>query len=279
MTSVTSKSSAVYNSRYDEPAEFREPYFRPNEFTTSKFASWAEPFYKSWTSSSWDKDSPTYNGNSRFGTSSFSWDREPPLLSRWDNRGSSWEDNKSPLWENRGSSWDKELVEVPLRKPNRGGAGNSPNGRENNFEPEVAVIQSGVIDVRGDRPQDGTPQSPPRFAIIDVDPKPFQQPQMLPPMMRHDERVKQMMMQQPHSMERYDPPQQQKPMRYETYMPIQPIQPPNRFADQQRQPPPPSSMRFEQQYRPPPSSSSSSTRDGQNQPPKGYVHYSNNILH
>lgn len=240
VTSVTSKSTAVYSGRYDEPAEFRDSFYRPNELTTgagtSRFAPWAEPFYKSWTSSAWDKD-----------RSSFPWDDRRP--SRWDDRGA------LASWENRGSSWDKDLVEVPLqRKPPAG-----PSNR-NDYEPEVAVIKSGVIDVRGDR-QPPSPPPPPqsRFTIVDVDPKPYN------PQMPQREDVRE-----------YDhrQQQQQKPLRYEAaYTPIQPIQPPGRFAD--RQPPP--SMHYEQQYPPPPPLSSvrydqqypppSPTRNGQNQPP------------
>uniref|UniRef100_A0A2S2Q051 Uncharacterized protein n=1 Tax=Sipha flava TaxID=143950 RepID=A0A2S2Q051_9HEMI len=247
VTSVTSKSTAVYNSRYDEPAEFRDAYYRPNEFT-SKFASWAEPFYKSWTSSSWDKDSPAYKNNRGPSPSFSSWDRE--LMGRgaspWENRGSSWDNNRGSSWDNRGSSWDKELVEVPLQKPNGdSGSRNGENFNNNDKYPEVAVIHSDVIDVRGDRgrqqnssppPSSSQAMPPSRFTIIDVDPKPYhhqnQQPQQ----------------QIPASM-RYEPPQ--KPMQYETYTPMQ-----AHTRYEPRQPQPPSPMRYEQQYRPPPSSSS-----------------------
>ncbi|XP_027851180.2 uncharacterized protein LOC114130401 [Aphis gossypii] len=279
ITSVTTKSTGLYNSRYDEPAEFRESYYRPNELTT-KYASWAEPFYKSWTSSSWDKDRSSFDNNNRI-SPSFSWDREPLTRSggpwdrepinrgggSWDREplgvdgggGSSWE-NRGSSWDNRGSSWDKDLVEVPLQKPYRGGGNELFNN--NKYNPEVAVVHSGVIDVRGDRKPNESPHPapPPRFTIIDVDPKPYNEQQ--PPTMRYDERVKSPMQQNM----RYDPPQ--KPMRYETYMPMQ-------------QQPPPSMMRYEQQYRspqqqqqqPPPPSS---TRYGQqqkpqnNQPSNGY---------
>ncbi|CAI6361225.1 unnamed protein product [Macrosiphum euphorbiae] len=144
--------------------EFRDSYYRPNELT-SKFASWAEPFYKSW--SSWDKDRASFNNNN-IGSPSFSWDREPltrgsgswdrePLNrggGSWDREplggdgGSSW-DNRGSSWDNRGSSWDKDLVEVPLQKPYRGGSGSGGGGNNNLYNndnyPEVAV--------RGDRQQ------------------------------------------------------------------------------------------------------------------------------
>ncbi|CAI6364078.1 unnamed protein product [Macrosiphum euphorbiae] len=274
VTSVTSKSTAVYNSRYDEPAEFRDSYYRPNELT-SKFASWAEPFYKSWSSSSWDKDRASFNNNNNRGSPSFSWDREPltrgsgswdrePLNrggGSWDREplggdgGSSW-DNRGSSWDNRGSSWDKDLVEVPLQKPYRGGSGSGGGGNNNLYNndkyPEVAVVHSGVIDVRGDRQQNGSPPlaPPPRFTIIDVDPKPYHDQQ--PPTMRYDERSKPMVQQQ-HM--RYEPPQ--KPMRYEAYMPMN-----TRIEQQQPMPP---SMRFEQQYRSPQQQQPSSTRYGQQQ--------------
>ncbi|XP_026804620.1 uncharacterized protein DDB_G0283357-like isoform X2 [Rhopalosiphum maidis] len=302
VTSVTSKTTALYNSRYDEPAEFRESYYRPNELT-SKYASWAEPFYKSWTSSPWDKDRTSFSNNNR-GSPTFSWDREPltrgggswdrePLNrgsggswdreplggdggSPWDNRGSSW-DNRGSSWDNRGATWDKDLVEVPLQKPNRGGVdggggGGSNNLFNNNKYPEVAVVHSGVIDVRGDGQQNRSPHPapPPRFTIIDVDPKPYREQQ--PPTMRYDERSKPMV--QPNV--RYEP--QQKPMRYEAYMPMQPH---TRFEQQQPMSPPPS-MRYEQQYRSPQQQQQSppTTRYGQqqqqqhqsqnNQPSNGY---------
>lgn len=281
VTSVTSKSAAVYNSRYDEPAEFRgDSFYRPNEFT-SKFPSWAEPFYKSWTSSSWDKESPSYS-NSR-GSASLSWDREPLRSTGggrlWDReplgKGGSWE-NRGSSWDSRDSPWDKDLVEVPLQQKHT-----DDNHFNSEKYPEVAVIHSGVIDIRGDRRQQngGSPLSPagappPRFTIIDVDPKPYQQPQQLPQQpasMRYDNP---MMVQQ--HMIRYESPQ--KPMRYESYTPMQPPT----FYEQQQ---PPSSMRYEQQqqqqqYQKPPSSSpssSSTTRHGQQQnqnkqSPDGYVH-------
>lgn len=296
VTSVTTKSTGLYNSRYDEPAEFRESYYRPNELTT-KYASWAEPFYKSWTSSSWDKDRSSFDNNNNNRVSpSFSWDREPltraggpwdrePLNrggGSWDREplgvdggGSSW-DNRGSSWDNRGASWDKDLVEVPLQKPYRGGGSNElfNNKNNNKYNPEVAVVHSGVIDVRGDRQQNGSPHPapPPRFTIIDVDPKPYHEQQ--PPTMRYDERVKSPMQQNM----RYEPPQ--KPMRYETYMPMQ------------QQPPPSSMMRYEQQYRSPqqqqqqqplPPPPPSSTRYGQqqkpqnNQPSNGYVVYYYNL--
>lgn len=282
VTSVTTKSQAVYNSRYDEPAEFRDSFYRPNEFT-SKFASWAEPFYKSWSSSSWDKEPPSYSGNR--GSPPFSWDREPQLNrgggGSWDNRGSS--------WDNRGSTWDKELVEVPLQKPNGGGRDNFNSDKY----PEVAVVQSGVIDVRGDRQQNSSPlpTPPPRFTIIDVDPKPYHQQQnnivqpqqQMPPSMRYDERNKPMRYESPMQPSRYespmqppryeppmpyDAPQKQKPMRYEAYTPMQP---PTRYEQQYRpqQQPPQSSWTSTS------TSSSSSTRDGQQnqnkKPNNGYV--------
>lgn len=288
ITSVTSKSTAVYNSRYDEPAEFRDAYYRPNELT-SKFASWAEPFYKSWTSSSWDKDRASFSNNNNRGSPSFSWDREPQTrgsgswdrepLNRgggsWDREplggdgGSSWA-NRGSSWDNRGASWDKDLVEVPLQKPYRGGGGSGGGGNNNLYNndkyPEVAVVHSGVIDVRGDRQQNGSPPvvPPPRFTIIDVDPKPYHDQQ--PPMMRYDERNKPMVQQQ-HM--RYEPPQ--KPMRYEAYMPM------NTRIEQQQPMPPPSSMRYEQQYRSPQQQPPSSTRYGQQQqtqnkpPSNGYA--------
>lgn len=278
--------NGVYSSRYDEPAEFRDSYYRPNELT-SKFASWAEPFYKSWSSSSWDKDRASFSNINR-GAPSFSWDREPltrgsgswdrePLnrgSGSWDREplggdgGSSW-DNRGSSWDNRGSSWDKDLVEVPLQKPYRGGGsggvGRGGGGGNNNLYnsdkyPEVAVVHSGVIDVRGDRQQNGSPPivPPPRFTIIDVDPKPYHDQQ--PPAMAYDERSKQHM--------RYEPPQ--KPMRYETYMPMH-----TRIEQQQPMAPPPS-MRYEQQYRSPQQQQPSSTRYGQQQqtqkpPSNGYV--------
>lgn len=241
VTSVTSKSTAVYNSRYDEPAEFRDAYYRPNEFT-SKFASWTEPFYKSWTSSSWDKDSSSYKNNKGSSPSFSSRDREPMGrgVSPWENRGSS--------WDNRGSLWDKELVEVPLQKPNSGSR-DSNNLNNNEKYAEVAVVHSGVIDVRGDRgrQQNGSPSSsqampPSRFTIIDVDPKPYhhqnQQPQQQIP-----------------ASKQYEPPQ--KPMQYETYSPMQ-----AHARYEPRQPQPLSPMRYEQQYRPPSLPSSSSTHYG-----------------
>lgn len=274
-SSVTSKSTALYNSRYDEPAEFRDSYYRPNELT-SKFASWAEPFYKSWTSSSWDKDRKSFSNNNR-GSPSFSWDREP--LNRgggsWDREplggdgGSSW-DNRGSSWDNRGASWDKDLVEVPLQKPYRSGGGSGGGGNNNLYNndkyPEVAVVHSGVIDVRGDRQQNGSPppMPPPRFTIIDVDPKPYHDQQS--PMMRYDERSKPMVQQQ--NM-RYEPPQ--KPMRYEAYMPM------NTRVEQQQPMQRPSSMRYEQQYRSPQQQPPSSTRYGQQQqtqnkpPSNGYA--------
>ncbi|XP_022172777.1 uncharacterized protein LOC111035455 [Myzus persicae] len=292
VTSVTTKSTALYNSRYDEPAEFRDSYYRPNELT-SKFASWAEPFYKSWSSSSWDKDRASFSNNNR-GSPSFSWDREPlnrgggswdrePLNrggGSWDREplggdgGNSW-DNRGSSWDNRGSSWDKDLVEVPLQKPYRSGGGGG--GRDNNLYnndkyPEVAVVHSGVIDVRGDRQQNGSPPlaPPPRFTIIDVDPKPYHDQQ--PITMRYDERSKPMVQQNM----RYEPPQ--KPMRYEEYMPMH-------TRIEQQQPMPPSSMRYEQQYRSPQQQhQQSSTRYGQqqqtqNKPPSNgyYESIKNNI--
>lgn len=307
--SVTSKSTAVYNSKYDEPAEFRDSYYRPNELT-SKFASWAEPFYKSWSSSSWDKDRASFSNNNRGSPSFSSWDREPQIrgsgswdrepLNRgggsWDREplggdgGSSW-DNRGSSWDNRGSSWDKDLVEVPLQKPYRSGGGSGGGGNNNLYNndkyPEVAVVHSEVIDVRGDRQQNGSPPPapPPRFTIIDVDPKPYHDRQ--PPMMRYDERSKPMvqqqhmrydersnpMVQQQHM--RYEPPQ--KPLRYEAYMPM------NTRIEQQ-QPMPPPSMRYEQQYRSPQQQQPLSTRYGQqqqtqNKPPSNgnYENIKNNI--
>lgn len=289
VTSVTTKSQAVYNSRYDEPAEFRDSFYRPNEFT-SKFASWAEPFYKSWSSSSWDKESPSYSGNR--GSSSFSWDREPQLNrgggGSWDrepqlNRGGG--DNRGSSWDNRGSTWDKELVEVPLQKPSGGARDNFNSDKY----PEVAVVHSGVIDVRGDRQQNSSPHPtpPPRFTIIDVDPKPYHQqqnnivqPQQMPPSMRYDERSKPMRYESPMQPTRYEPPMPydapQKPMRYEAYTPMQP---PTRYEQQyrpqQQQQPPQSSWTSTS------SSSSSSTRDGQQnqnkKPTNGYVVHNINL--
>jgi len=293
VTSVTSKSTAVYDSRYDQPAEFRDSYYRPNELT-SKFASWAEPFYKSWSSSSWDKDRSSFSGNNR--GSSFPWDREPltrgggswdrePLTrggGSWDREpltrgGGSWDreplnrdggvpwDNRGSSWENRGSSWDKDLVEVPLQKPSRGGGGGNNNLYNNDKYPEVAVVHSGVIDVRGDTQQNRSP--PPRFTIIDVDPKPYhdqQQQQQPPSMVRYDERGN------PMAHERYEPPP--KPMRYESYKPMRPHD--TRLFELQQPMSPPTSMRYEQQYRSPQQQQPPSIRYGQQnkQPPNGYVY-------
>lgn len=265
-SSVTSTSSAVYNSRYDEPAEFRDSFYRPNEFA-SKFSSWSEPFYKGF---SWDKGGP-----------SSSWDREP--LSRgsggaWTrdlpNRGSAW-NAREPFNGPRGTPWEKDLVEVPLQKPN-GRNSNINNDSEKfpeNKYPEVAVVQSGVIDVRGDRSQNGPPPPsppPPRFTIIDVDPKPYQQPSS---MRGYDDRMS--MMQKPMRYEQ-QPPAAMEHTRYEQHnYPMapayRPMMQPARYEQQQ-----PSPVHYEQQQRMPPSSSwsSSSTRYGhhnhqntQQQPP------------
>ncbi|VVC45048.1 Hypothetical protein CINCED_3A021847 [Cinara cedri] len=259
VTSVTTKTTAVYNSRYDEPAEFRDSFFRPNEFS-SKFASWSEPFYKSWSSSPWEKE--TTFGNSK-GPSSFSWDREPL------GEGGAWDDAKRPSWENRGSSWEKELVEVPLKKPNNV-MGNGGSNFNNDRYPEVAVVQSEVIDVSGNGQQNKSPPPPlPSYEIIDVDPKPYhqQQPQQSKPTQntRYDP---------PPSRTRYTP--MQPPVRFEQH------QPPRSSMRYEQQQQPPSSKRYDQQRRPPPPSSSSTQYGQQNQinysPSNGYYeNIKNNI--
>lgn len=225
MTSITSSklsSAALYDSRYNEPAEFRgDQFYRPPTEFASKFTSWTDPsYYKGWTPSYSNIDGNLHNRI--VGPSSFSsWDREPN-----NNRlgGGS--------WENRGSSWDKELVEVPLKRPS-GGGGEFDN--DDKYRPEVAVVQSGVIDVRGDRLPNGSPP-PPRFTIVDYDPKPYHHQRPLS--MWHDEDDR------GHVQQRYEPPQ--KPVRYEAYTPVEP---PVRYEQQYRQPPPPpSSTRYGQQY-------------------------------
>ncbi|XP_050429766.1 uncharacterized protein LOC126838972 isoform X2 [Adelges cooleyi] len=171
-TTVTTSS---YNSRYDEPAEFRDSFFRPNEFS-SKFTTWPESLKRI---SSWDKE-PFY----RVPT----WDKEPF------NQNTAWD--KETL--NRGSGWERDLVEIPLQKP---------YNSDNNKYPDVAVVQSDVIDVRGNRQNTPSERSPsPRFTIIDVDPRPYYQQ---PPPLQHEKNPLQSMQyepQQPPSM-RYNPQQ------------------------------------------------------------------------
>lgn len=285
-TSVTSKSTALYNSKYDEPAEFRDSFYRPNNEFSSKFTSWSEPFYKSWPTPAWDKE-PINRGigggswdkepfNRGIGGSSWdkeplnkgivgsSWDREP--FNRVVGGGGLWDSRGSSSWDGRSSPWDKEFVEVPLQKPN----GGSSNNFNNN---EVTVVQSGVIDVRGGnrQPNGSPPPPPPRFTIIDVDPKPYhqhqeqqQQQQVSSSAMRYDERSKPAMMQ--HNMQHETP---ERPIRYETYTPMEP---PTRYEQQPLPVPPlPSPMRYEQQYRPPSPSARYGQQQNQNKlPSNGY---------
>lgn len=229
ITSVTSKTTAVYKRRHDDPAEFRDSLYRPNEFT-SKFASWVEPFYKSWSSSPWDKETTSFS-NSK-GPPSFTWDKEPL------NEGGSW-NVENPSWENKGSSWDKKLVEVPLKKPNN-------NFNSDRYHPEVAVVHSDVIDVRGDLQQNGSPSPPslPSYEIIDADMNAYRQRQ--PQQSKATQNM------------HHDPPQSR--TRYT------PLQPPVLFEQQQ---PPRSSMLHEQQQ--PPSSVRYEQQNHNDFPSNGYV--------
>ncbi|XP_050533351.1 uncharacterized protein LOC126901136 [Daktulosphaira vitifoliae] len=157
--SVTNSGTLL--SRYDEPAEFRDAFLRSNEFS-SKFTPWSESFNRisEWEKKPyhnrgpvWDKNS--YNRNSVWDKQPYSrdstWNKEPY------NRDVSWDKGQF----NEGA-WEKQLVEVPLQKPQ-----NIINDKNS----DVTVIQSGVIDVRGDR--HNTPS--PKFTIVDVDPRPYYQ--------------------------------------------------------------------------------------------------------